>query len=139
MTLYVNGALAASVPLAGTLRNGGPVPDRVLIGATRDGSNSSFQWKGLIDEVAIYNRALSADRVLAHYHAALPPPTLTLTPPNVLTWPAYFSDFQLQFTPTLGPSATWTTDTSARATNGGFLRVVVPTTEAQRFFRLIQP
>jgi Concanavalin A-like lectin/glucanases superfamily len=43
---------------------------------------SGYQTAGRLDEVAIYNSALSADRVSAHYDAAIPPaaPTNTTLP-----------------------------------------------------------
>ena len=43
--------------------------DKLVLGY--DLANSSLRWSGLIDEVRIYNRALSADEVQAHYKAGL--------------------------------------------------------------------
>ncbi len=140
MTLYLNGAFASSVPLAGTLRNGGPVPDRVLIGATRDGSNSSFQWKGLIDEVAIYGRALSADRVLAHYQAALPASRLTINSAGELIWPTLPAGSALQEAETLATPMQWRpVDVSERTEENGFFKLRVLPTLGSRFYRLARP
>ena len=140
MTLYLNGAFASSVPLAGTLRNGGPVPDRVLIGATRDGSNSSFQWKGLIDEVAIYSRALSADRVLAHYQAALPASRLTISGAGEISWPTVPAGSVLQVTDSLAAPVQWQpADVTERKEENGFFKLNVSPLEGTRFYRLARP
>jgi hypothetical protein len=139
LSIYWNGSLAGTAALAGTLRNGGPSPDRVLIGGTRDGSNSSFNWRGDIDEVAIYNRALSADRIYAHYQAGLPLPLLSIGAPGVVTWPAYPADVILQVTDSLGAPVAWQTDNSVRQEEDGFFRITVPFTGTNRFYRLKKP
>jgi hypothetical protein len=66
MTIYVNGEAQVS----GTPPTGGefssPIP--VSIGAERSGVTPTYDqpFTGTIDEVAIYNFALGADRILAH-------------------------------------------------------------------------
>ena len=58
MRLYVNGALVRSVARTGTIRTSG--------GALRIGGNQTWggEWfAGLIDEVRVYNRALSASEI----------------------------------------------------------------------------
>jgi glucose/arabinose dehydrogenase len=60
--LYVNGALVASQPLTGAL---GTVAGNFRIGTTR----SSEWFNGAIDEVAVYNKALTPAQVQAHYIA----------------------------------------------------------------------
>jgi hypothetical protein len=58
--LFVNGVEVSSRPQSGTISVGS--------GVLRVGGNSSFPgefFKGLIDEVRIYNRALSAEEILA--------------------------------------------------------------------------
>ena len=141
LSIYWNGSLAGTATLAGTLRNGGPSPDRVLIGGTRDGSGSSFNWRGEIDEVAIYNRALSADRLFAHYQAGLPLPVLTIGigTPGTIVWPAYPSDVVLQVTESLREPVAWQADGSARQEEAGFYRITVPFTGTNRFYRLFKP
>jgi hypothetical protein len=67
VTVYVDGVQGAAAALGGTLQNAGPTPDRVLIGATRNGSASSFNWLGYLGQVAIYDHALSAVAVRVHY------------------------------------------------------------------------
>jgi hypothetical protein len=140
LQLYINGSQVASQPFAGTLRNGGPSPDRVLIGATRDGSNGSYQWKGSIDEVAIYDYAISPAQVMTHYLAAAPPPmALNLSSPaGVLTWPNYEPAYVLQTTDSLQEPVQWHDDPSPRATEGKFYKVTISLTAGQHFYRLIR-
>jgi hypothetical protein len=72
ITVYLDGVAGASVNRGGTLRNAGPSPDRVLIGASRTGSTpGSNNWTGHIDEVAVYGTALSPARIAQHYAEAI--------------------------------------------------------------------
>jgi hypothetical protein len=87
--LYRNGALVSTKPSATgalSVTNGD-----WAVGATGEGWGDNFL--GAIDEVAIYNTALSADKVAAHYLAgkagstvvtAAPAPNHSIT----ITWPA---------------------------------------------------
>ena len=65
--LYLDGQLIASM--------NGPAEDsatnRVYIGLLHNRSGGTGWFKGLIDEVAIYNGLLSAERILAHYNAGI--------------------------------------------------------------------
>ena len=77
-SVYINGVLDAS-----TATSTDPsVQNRFAIG--RKGGSSSEYWNGVIDEVRIYNRALSTDEVQALYTAdsssATPVPTATASP-----------------------------------------------------------
>jgi hypothetical protein len=69
MRLYVNGQQVGSATPPATLVN---TTHEVSIGARKNQNSSAYDLNldGLIDEVAIYNRALSAAEVLAHYQAA---------------------------------------------------------------------
>jgi hypothetical protein len=69
MSLYVNGALVATQTAATALADGGL---NLVIGC--DEGPIRF-FAGVIDEVAVYNTALSAARVLAHYNARNGSPT----------------------------------------------------------------
>jgi hypothetical protein len=64
LTLYVNGAAVASTPIAGAANtsSGG-----LSIACAGSGSAASSFFNGALDEVAVYNHALSAAQVLAHY------------------------------------------------------------------------
>jgi len=71
VTLYLDGVPGSTLPTSGNLRNAGPTPDHVFIGATRLGSNGgSYNWTGWVDEVAVYAKALGAADVSRHFAAA---------------------------------------------------------------------
>jgi len=83
LTLYVDG-IASGVAVAannGILSTAHPVS----IGSRRPNPNTDYtnQFAGMIDEVAIYNYALSSNQVLAHYFAANPGPLFSMQPTNV--------------------------------------------------------
>jgi glucose/arabinose dehydrogenase len=60
--LYVNGALVASQPLTGSVDS--------VAGNFRIGTTRATEWfNGAIDEVAVYNKALTPAQVQAHYIA----------------------------------------------------------------------
>lgn len=69
MRLYINGVLGVSGTPRTTLFN---TTDPVTIGARKANSTSGYtlNFDGLIDEVAIYNRALTTNEILAHFNAA---------------------------------------------------------------------
>jgi MYXO-CTERM domain-containing protein len=61
LSLYVDGTLGASVARTGTLNRGSTRPLTIGNQVERDRA-----FNGLIDEIAFYDHALTADRVLAH-------------------------------------------------------------------------
>ena len=61
MVLYVNGAVDG---------NGSGVPSGITVERLGAATGGGGYYKGLLDEVAYYSTALSAERVLAHYNAA---------------------------------------------------------------------
>jgi hypothetical protein len=63
LTLYVNGAVAATGTSGGTLASWAPWP-RVHIGGERDGTKP---WLGTVYLLAIYDRALDVDTVQQHF------------------------------------------------------------------------
>lgn len=64
--LYINGAVEASNPgVSGLINTSGNDP--VTIGAWINGGSLQRQWQGQIDEVRLYNRALSAADVAELY------------------------------------------------------------------------
>jgi uncharacterized repeat protein (TIGR01451 family) len=71
--LYVDGALLSSTTDAGTF--GVSADLRIGFGDT---PYTTRNFTGRIDEVAVYNSALSASRILAHYQAAQAAATVTL-------------------------------------------------------------
>lgn len=74
VTVFLDGVQGTTQAIGGVLQNAGAIPDRILIGGTRSGTVSSFNFNGLIDEVAVYNYALSPAQVSAHFNAGSPPP-----------------------------------------------------------------
>ena len=69
--LYVDG-VAASNGSGSIISQSGMVSNSVPLrfGTENQSSNSIFAWSGVIDEVRIYNRALSAQEILDIYNAA---------------------------------------------------------------------
>ena len=139
LQLYVDGEMAANQPFGGVLRNGGSGPGTVLIGATADGTNSSLNWEGYLDEVAIYPGALPAERIAAHYLAGLPPIELTLTADGQLVWPAIPSELELQSSELLGEGASWMPDPAPRILEDGYYNAALPLGGPSRFYRLYLP
>lgn len=84
VSLYVDGALAASTtitPGSGLLNSANPVS----IGSRQSGTGHyDAQFYGTVDEVAIYNQALTATEVSDHYYAALSvAPGISQQPTNI--------------------------------------------------------
>jgi len=140
VTVYVDGVRGGVTTIGGVLQNGGPTLDRVLIGATRDGAtpagaNASWNLKGYIDEVAIYDHALTAASIRAHYRATMPPPeALTAQKGNVLVWSSFPGGYVLQqATDPNGPYQSYT---------GPIYRVgqtFNALAKAEFFYRLVKP
>jgi Concanavalin A-like lectin/glucanases superfamily len=80
--LYVDGVAVTTRAVAGTLRTSG----LALTGGRYSGSSSSF-FSGGLDELAVYDRALSAAEIAAHAAAALPatPATVAIAGPVART------------------------------------------------------
>jgi hypothetical protein len=84
--LYVDGQLTASAIIAtntGILSWASPMS----IGSRQSGPGTSYdsQFMGNIDDVSIYNYALTPAQVLSHYVSAGVPPIFTQQPANVTT------------------------------------------------------
>jgi hypothetical protein len=65
ITLYVNGAAAATTSFSGSINT-----STGMLAIARSGATSDGYFKGTVDEVAIYPTALSAAQILSHYNAA---------------------------------------------------------------------
>lgn len=136
LTIYVNGVQGTSQSIGGVLQNAGPSPDRVLIGATRSGI---FGWKGLIDEVAVYDYALPPERIAVHYNAAIPaaPPELAIQKAVLLTWPAFPPGYRLQASANVaGP---YEDVAEQPRVEGGIAALTVVLGPQQKFYRLFKP
>jgi hypothetical protein len=64
--LYIDGAEVNSIPMSGSL---GTTASPLDLGSS---AGTSWQYNGLLDEVRIYNRALSAAEVRYHYNRGAP-------------------------------------------------------------------
>lgn len=85
MALYVDGVLVGQTSItsgSGVLTNNA----NMKIGArpsTSDPTYNSDQFEGNVDDVAVYNYALSAAQVQAHYNSGSIPAAITVQPANV--------------------------------------------------------
>jgi hypothetical protein len=139
MTIYVDGVKGSEQNIGGVLQNLGPAPDRVMIGATRSGTEGSFNFKGLMDEVAIYDYALNAAQIRTHFRASVPPepPSLTIEHAVLLSWPSFPPGYVLQASSHVdGP---YTNVTKAPITENGINYMTVPIKQDQLYFRLVGP
>jgi hypothetical protein len=140
--LYINGVdnvdstnIAAGVGLLAPTTTSTALPGEALVNlgartSSQSVTNYDFQFKGLIDDVAIYNYALGSNSVATHYQAGsvLPPETVFITHPG---------GGQIQLN--------WSLGTLQGATNiaGPYLNVsnaaspyTVPATNAQQYYRV---
>lgn len=69
VTIFVDGIQGTSNTIGGNLQNAGGDDGLWYIGRTRS-PNSGFAWDGLLDEVAIYNYALTPQQIQSHIAAA---------------------------------------------------------------------
>jgi hyaluronoglucosaminidase len=68
-SIYVNGALLKTGAITTSILSRPTEP--LHIGSSSDYGTPAFFFRGLIDEVAIYDRALSAEEIQQHYQAGL--------------------------------------------------------------------
>ncbi|HEY3913701.1 MAG TPA: LamG-like jellyroll fold domain-containing protein [Verrucomicrobiae bacterium] len=79
MILYVDGQNVGSITaISGKGLIESTVP--ISVGSQNSGGDFNYQFNGTIDEVSVYNYALSAFQVAAHYAAAPEPPYFTSEP-----------------------------------------------------------
>jgi Concanavalin A-like lectin/glucanases superfamily/Right handed beta helix region len=107
--LYINGVLQNAT---GVMKERPSSSSQFSVGADYDGSNAVSFWKGRLDEVAVYDYALSQAQVSNHYHAGNgSPSSTTTTNPTTTTMPSSTS------TTTTGPTTTTTMPTSTTTTS----------------------
>jgi hypothetical protein len=118
--------------------------DAITIG-TELAQTGDRNWNGMLDDVAVFNIALSQSQIQAvmsgDFSAFLAGPTLAIsTAPGhvILSWPASQSGLQLQSSASL-PVVSWGNVTNAPATNGNAIQVTVPIGAGNQFFRLVGP
>jgi predicted SpoU family rRNA methylase len=76
-TIFLDGVQGEQLVDGGNLADGGGDDGLWYIGRTR-APDSGFAWKGLLDEVALYDRALTEEEIVAHYELGKPPPLVLL-------------------------------------------------------------
>jgi hypothetical protein len=76
MTMYVDGLVYGTGSNSANLN---AIQHAIWIGSNHDNSdNPSLPFNGLVDEIAIYDRVLTADEISLHYAASLVPEPSTL-------------------------------------------------------------
>jgi hypothetical protein len=71
LILYTNGVEAATSPVGGVFAANTSPGIPLDFGGRGDGRSGNYGFGGDMDEAAYYGKALSADRVLAHYQAGI--------------------------------------------------------------------
>jgi len=147
LTLYLNGGAGPKGGMAVTPVTA-PVSYPGYMGAVRIGSEAgqpaNRNWNGLLDDVAIFNVALTQSQVQTAMTGNFNPflstrPTLSiqLSGTNaVVSWPSGESYLQLQVSTNL---ADWRNAGITPATNSGAVLVTTPLAPAHQFFRLVSP
>jgi len=147
--LFLNGAVVKQATLGTFTPRTNP---NLYIGYRPDTSPfGPISFIGSIDEVTLYNRALSTNELQAIYNAGaagkcaaqnpLPSLRIALSSPNVtVAWPSSASNFALQVTyGSVYPAETWTNV----GTNGIVINnenvVTLPVDAPAKFFRLYHP
>ena len=149
-SLYVNGVYAGT---GITSPRTFVYPSKNLGGSYDVEAGFSFAqyglYQGYLDEISIYNRALSADEITAIYNAGsggkcrdvMPVPGPTIGAASVtgsqlqLNWALATGTFQVQTATSLaGP---WTIVSLPLTTNGANVSVTVTTTNQQQYYRLV--
>jgi hypothetical protein len=138
-----NGGLASQVvtaPLGGYVG----FQDGIHIGSEL-GQPADRNWNGLLDDLAVFNIALSQAQIQTvmggDFSAFVPPLVLSISggPGNtILSWPANQPTFQLQSRTNL-TQGVWSNVATQPLRSGDRLEVTVPSTPATQFFRLIGP
>jgi hypothetical protein len=149
ITLYrdgnqgANGGMA-SVPVTSSVEYGSPDQGAITIGSEL-AQTGDRTWNGLLDDVAIFNVALSQTQIqtvmAGDFSAFVLQPQLSISRSSgnvILSWPAVQSTFQLQSTAKLAP-ASWAGVTNSPVQNGSTLTVTLPVGAGTQFFRLIGP
>ncbi len=96
--LYVNGQQSGSGTIPTTMHD---TTHEVTLAARQSatgGGPYDFGWNGLLDEVAVYDHALTADQVLAHYSArygSSTPPLVRSAPVSVTNYAGLSATFSV--------------------------------------------
>jgi len=139
--IYVNGIEVGNVPGTAAI----PASTQKL-GIGKEDPFTDRDFDGLMDEVAIYNRALSAAEIQAIFNAGsagkcgVPSLTISRTTTNtaVVSWPSPSTDFGLQQNTNGVSSVNWSNVTTI-TDNGTNKFIIVSPTTGNRFYRLFKP
>ena len=139
----VNGGLA-SQPVSKYLEYGSLDDGSILIG-TELAQPANRNWNGLLDDIAVFNTALTSNQVQAvmagnfNGFVAPPPLSISVTGANTLvSWPVSAQTFKLQSSASV-PATSWTPVATAAVSNGKMLTVTLPRTGTAQYFRLVGP
>jgi hypothetical protein len=127
LTLYVNGQLAATAPYTSVIN---ATLQAAHIGAW---NGNARPFDGLIDEVAIYDTALTADRVAAHFAAASPLTLSYVRTGTQLTLSWNGTGYKLQQNTDVAQAAAW-----SDVPGGTSSPVSIAIGPGNRFFRLVK-
>jgi hypothetical protein len=139
--IYTNGVLAVSVP--------NDTPINTSTNSLTIGSATPAYFLGTIDELRIYNVALTAAQIQVDMNTPVVPVVTNPPPPAVLSvavvsnaivlsCPGLLGNYVVESAASLTPPIVWSPLTNLPQTNGGQLRVVITPTASQQFFRLHQ-
>ncbi|HEX5218087.1 MAG TPA: LamG-like jellyroll fold domain-containing protein [Verrucomicrobiae bacterium] len=131
LTLFVNGAAKANSTTAG-----GRTFNTIHVGRR---GNQQFAWRDDLDEIFVYNRALTPIEIAALAGVPAGPPQVISPPKSLVVWQGETAQFNVQASGTPPPTYQWlrdgvpiagATDTSysianAQSTNAGAFQVVV--------------
>ena len=142
--LYTDGLLVTNAPLTevndGALRDEDGEADPFTIGAHRNPNllGMGEYFFGKIDEMMLYDRALSADDVASVYVAQGGQPRLSVSRSlgDVrLLWPSCAQDYGLEYADILS-SSQWFPVTNTVQLVGSSKYVALPSDSQQRYYRL---
>lgn len=144
--IYLNGALQVEAAYnSGIFPGSGAVGIGASVGGGSPGQFLS-PFQGKIDEVSVYNRALTDVEIQAIYNAGSGgmcfTPALNIARAGqsvVLFWPAAAADFGLQERTDLLAPGNWAPIFPASITNNDQIMVTLPAADQSKFYRLVGP
>ena len=140
LRIFVDGVAQDQAALTAPVNNTRPVNVGYSWGGNMGAATRFF--RGKVDELALYHRALTTNEIAAIYAAnagRANPPTLVveLSGGSVqLSWPASAAGFTLAASTNLGPSAVWTPVATIPFVVNGRYTLTSPIVGQSRFFRL---
>src|SRR5438552_3016606 len=134
VTFYLDGAPAGTVTVTGDSADN-PIP--VRIGTDGPGYSGDSMFNGLIDDVRIYNRALSASEIRALY----PNPSFSVVdqPADVTEAVGYTTTFSVLVSPPFGLAYQWYKGTNpiAGATRAAFTTGLLTPTDTGSQYQVV--